>query len=90
MRAAVFCKYLETENILIHAGFIANNPFSEEYLQMVALIKELAIFLRGLGLNLILESGGESPIVLKRLIEDGGTGTVFAHLDTANLLDDRL
>lgn len=53
---------------------------------MVALVRDLAENLKSLGLNLLLETGGESPIVLKRLIEDVGTGNVFANLDTANLI----
>lgn len=85
-QAAGFCKKIGTENMLIHAGFVANNPFCEEYTNMVKLVKELAEFLKGLKLNLLLESGGESPIVLKRLIEDVKTGNVFSNLDTANLI----
>ena len=85
-QAAVFAKNVGTENVLIHAGFVANNPFSEEYTVMVELVKEVAEYLKALGLNLLLESGGESPIVLKRLIEDVGTGNVFSNLDTANLI----
>lgn len=85
-QAAVFSKEVGTENMLIHAGFVANDPFSEAYLQMVELVKELAEHLKALGVNLLLETGGESPIVLKRLIEDVGTGNVFVNLDTANLI----
>ena len=85
-QAAHFCKWVGTDNMLIHAGFVANNPFSEEYRLMVALVRDLAEDLKSLGLNLLLETGGESPIVLKRLIEDVGTGNVFANLDTANLI----
>jgi len=85
-QAAHFCKWIGTENMLIHAGFVANNPFSEEYRIMVALLQDLATYVKTLGLNLLLESGGESPIVLKRLIEDVGTGNVFSNLDTANLI----
>ncbi len=84
--AARFCTWVGTENMLIHAGFVANNPYAEEYRVMVDLVKELAVYLKDLGLNLLLESGGESPIVLKRLIEDVGTGNVFSNLDTANLI----
>ena len=85
-QAASFCKWIGSENILIHAGFVANNPYSEEYRTMVRLVRELAEYVGGLGLNLLLESGGESPIVLKRLFADVGTGNVFSNLDTANLI----
>lgn len=85
-QAARFCRWIGSKNILIHAGFVANNPYSEEYRTMVQLVRELAEYVGALGLDLLLESGGESPIVLKRLIEDVGTGNVFSNLDTANLI----
>ncbi len=84
--AANFCKMLGTKNMLIHAGFVANNPFSEEYQFMVKTLKGLALKLKGLGIDLLLETGGESPITLKRLINDIGTDNVYANLDTANLI----
>ena len=40
----------------------------------------------GLGLNLLLETGQETPISLLRLIEDVGTGNIFVNLDPANLM----
>ena len=85
-QAATFASNVGTKNMLIHAGFVENNPFSSEYLRMVKLVRALSEHLKSLGLNLLLETGGESPIVLKRLIEDVGTGNVFANLDTANLI----
>ena len=84
--AACFCKDAGIENMLIHAGFVANNPFSEEYKLMLSLVKSLAEFLKEKGVNLILETGGESPITLRRLIEDANCGNIFANLDTANLI----
>lgn len=84
--AAEFCVDVGTKNMLIHAGFVANNPFSDEYKYMVTLVKNLALYLKNLGLNLLLETGGESPITLRRLIEDVNTGNVFVNLDTANVI----
>ncbi len=37
-------------------------------------------------MNLLFETGGESPITLLRLIEDVGTGNLFINLDPANIL----
>lgn len=84
--AATFCSYVGTKNMLIHGGFVANNPFSEEYKYMVKLVHDLSNYLKNLGVTLLLETGGESPITLKRLIEDADTGNVFVNLDTANLI----
>lgn len=84
--AAQFCVNVGTENMLIHAGFVANNPFSEEYTYMLDLVKDLALYLKNIGVNLLLETGGESPITLRRLIEDANVGNIFVNLDTANLI----
>ncbi len=85
-QAAEFCVNLGVKNMLIHAGFVANNPFSVEYQNMVDLVRNLALFLKDKGLNLLLETGGESPITLCRLIEDVNTDNLFVNLDTANLI----
>lgn len=84
--AALFAKDLGVNDILIHAGFIANNPFSAEYKYMKKRLTEFAAFCKGIDVNLILETGGESPITLLRIIEDINLGNIYANLDTANLI----
>ncbi len=84
--AAVFAKNIGVEDILIHAGFVANNPFSSEYKYMKKCLTHLAQYCKELGVNVILETGGESPVTLLRLIEDISLGNIYANLDTANLI----
>lgn len=84
--AALFAKDLGVTDILIHAGFISNNPFSAEYKYMKKCITNFAAFCKKTGVNLILETGGESPITLLRIIEDINLGNIYANLDTANLI----
>lgn len=83
---AAFVRKLGITDMLIHAGFVSNNPFSEEYLRMVDILTPLARYVGDLGVNIILETGGESPITLVRLIEDTGCDNLFVNLDTANLI----
>lgn len=83
---AVFVRKLGITDMLIHAGFVSNNPFSEEYLRMVDILTPLARYAAELGVNILLETGGESPITLVRLIEDTGCKNLFVNLDTANLI----
>lgn len=85
-KAAEFCGMLGVKNMMVHAGFVANNPFSDEYRKMCEIIKDLANFIKQYNMNLLLETGGESPVTLLRLIEDTGCDNVFANLDTANLI----
>lgn len=84
--AAEFCAFLGVENILIHGGFISNNPYSEEYIYTLKVFKEFALFCRDKGINLLLETGGESPITLLRLIKEADTDNMFVNLDTANVI----
>lgn len=84
--AVGFCKLIKTENILIHGGFIANNPYSEDYLYTLDVFKNFAEFVKENDMNLLFETGGESPITLLRLIKEIGTDNLYANLDTANVI----
>lgn len=84
--AAAFAKKLGVDDILIHAGFVANNPFSTEYKYMKKCLTKFAQYCKDIGSNVILETGGESPVTMLRLIGDVNLGNVYANLDTANLI----
>ena len=84
--AALFAKKMGVDDVLIHAGFVANNPFSAEYKYMKKCVTNFAEFCKKIGANVILETGGESPVTLLRLIEDINLGNIYANLDTANLI----
>ncbi|MBE6727028.1 MAG: hypothetical protein E7562_00090 [Ruminococcaceae bacterium] len=85
-QAASFCGMIGIENMLIHAGFVANDPFCEDYIRMRDIVFDVADFAKRNHVNLLLETGGESPITLLRLIEDVGTDNVFVNIDTANII----
>lgn len=84
--AAEFCSLIGTENILIHGGFVSNNPYSEEYIETLKIYKDFALFCKDKNINLLLETGGESPVTLLRLIKEADTGNIFVNLDTANII----
>ncbi len=85
-KAVQFASHSGIHDVLIHAGFVPNNPFSEEYLRTVKILRGFALYCKKFDMDLLLETGGESPVTLLRLIEDAGTGNVFVNLDTANLI----
>ena len=84
MEGAQFVQDLGIEDMIIHAGFIPNNPFDPDYAALVTCIKQLGKRLQSLGLNLLFETGAESPVSLLRLIEEAGTGNLYVNLDTGN------
>ena len=84
--AAAFAKKLGVTDIVVHGGFIPNNPFSEEYKDELATIKDLCEYVKSLGMNVLLETGGEAAVALLRLIKDSGMDNLFINLDPANML----
>ncbi len=84
--AASFTKLLGVTDIVVHGGFIPNNPFSEEYETVLSAVTELCNYAEKLGMNVLLETGGESAVALLRLIVDSGKSNLFVNLDPANML----
>lgn len=84
--AAEFVHWLGITDMIIHAGYLPNNPFDSEYLTLVATLSVLAQRCKGLGVNILFETGAESPITLLRLIKDIGTDNLGVNLDTGNAL----
>ena len=86
LSAIPFVRALGVTDIVIHAGFIPNNPFSQEYAIMISLIKILAENAKKQGCNILFETGDESPIILLRVITDVDAGNLFINFDTGNII----
>ncbi|MBE6613281.1 MAG: sugar phosphate isomerase/epimerase [Ruminococcaceae bacterium] len=84
--AIPFMKRLGITDMVIHAGFLPNDPFAPEYIDMVVSVRVLGGKLKAAGMNLLFETGPESPISLVRLIEDTGLDNLFINFDTGNLI----
>lgn len=85
-KAAEFAHEAGITDIVIHAGFIPNNPFAPEYASLLTAIELLCKHLETMGMNLLLETGGESAVTLLRLIKDIGRDNLFINMDPANML----
>ena len=81
-----FIKALGVQDVIVHAGFIPNDPFANEYVQMLCMLHLLTGKAKEYGLNVLLETGGESPVTLLRLIKELGANNLFVNLDTGNLI----
>ena len=86
LSAIPFLKRLGVSDMVIHAGYIPNNPFENSYATMLACVRLLGGELQKNQMNLLFETGGESPITMLRLIQDSGLDNLFVNLDTANLI----
>ena len=72
--------------MIIHPGFIPNDPYTEPYSRMVCALAMIGKKMKAAGLNLLLETGAESPISLLRVIKDTKCDNMFVNLDTGNLI----
>lgn len=82
--AVEFASWIGVKQVVIHAGYFTNNPFSAEFTLMISLIKSLCAYAKSFGIDILLETGQESPIALKRLIMLSGADNLFINFDTAN------
>jgi len=84
--AATFASQAGISDIVIHAGFIPNNPFAPEYASLLTAIELICSHCEKIGVNVLLETGGEAAVALLRLITDIGRDNLFVNLDPANML----
>ena len=86
MRGSDFAKKINVTNIATHVGFLPENPMSTEYHSLVCDLRELALYVKGNGQHFLFETGQETPVTLRRMIEDIGTDNLGVNLDPANLI----
>jgi len=86
MQGIPFVAWLGITDMIIHAGFLPNNPFDSEYPNLVAALRLLANAAKAQGVNILFETGAESMVTLLRLIGDVGTGNCYVNLDTGNAI----
>ncbi len=81
-----FARKIGVDQMITHVGFIPENPASPEYAEVVSAIREIAEYCHSNGQYFLFETGQETPITLKRTIEDIGMGNLGINLDPANLI----
>ena len=87
LRSAIsFASKAGIPDVVIHAGYLPTNLMSQEYADMLVAVEAVAKCCQNNGVNLLLETGTEVPIILKALIQDIGRDNVFINFDPANIL----
>ena len=86
MHGSDFAKLLGVKNMATHAGFLPEVPAGEQYNSIVAAPKTVAEHVKNNGQYFLFETGQETPVTLRRTIEDVGTGNLGINLDPANLI----
>ena len=89
-RGIGFAAALGVRDVVTHAGFLPENPYDAAYPAILVCIKELVRLCKANGQNFLFESGQETPVTLKRAIQDVekelGPGNIGVNLDPANLI----
>lgn len=81
-----FAKKLGVKNVATHVGFLPESPNSEDYHAIVCAIRTVAEYYKNNDQYFLFETGQETPVTLRRTIEDIGTGNLGINLDPANLI----
>jgi sugar phosphate isomerase/epimerase len=84
--AGDFAKKIGLPAIITHLGFIPESPKDQLFINVVKAVKEIAQYLKDIGLEFWFETGQETPVTMLRLIEQVGTGNLGINLDPANLI----
>ena len=86
MHGIDFCKEVGIPAVHAHFGFIPEDPKNILYFEFVDTMKNIGEYAKKRGIDIYFETGQETPITLRRAIEDIGTGNLFVNYDTANLV----
>lgn len=81
-----FAKKLGVSKLATHVGFLPEVPDTEQYKSVICAIRVVAEYCKKNGQEFLFETGQETPVTLRRTIEDVGTGNLGINLDPANLI----
>lgn len=85
-----FAKKIHVTDLATHVGYMPENPYDPKYYEVLVACKTIVEKCKENGQNFLFETGQETPITLKRAIQDIekdlGKGNVGINLDPANLI----
>lgn len=89
-KGIVFADMIHVKDVATHVGYMPENPYDPNYAGVLACLKDLVKLCKENGQNFLFETGQETPVTLKRAIQDIekdlGKGNVGINLDPANLI----
>lgn len=82
----VYARELGVSDIITHLGFIPQDPNDPNYQGLIRSLKYITSEFSKYGQYFSFETGQETPVVVKRCIEDVGTANLGVNYDPANLM----
>lgn len=86
MAGSDFAKKLGVKNVATHVGFLPETPNTKEYQSIVCALRAVVEYCKNNNQYFLFETGQETPVTLRRTIEDIGFDNIGINLDTANLI----
>ena len=90
MEGVDFAKKIHAVDFATHVGYMPENPYDPKYQEVLTACKAIVAKCKENGQNFLFETGQETPVTLKRAIQDIekdlGKGNVGINLDPANLI----
>lgn len=90
MEGSDFAKKINVRDFATHVGYMPENPYDPKYEEVLVACKAIVEKCKENGQNFLFETGQETPVTLKRAIQDIekvlGKGNVGINLDPANLI----
>lgn len=85
-----FARKIHATDFATHVGYLPENPYDPNYQDVLVAVKTVVEKCRENGQNFLFETGQETPVTLKRAIQDVeatlGKGNIGINLDPANLI----
>lgn len=81
-----FAAKIGVRDLATHVGFLPENPKDPDYAGVVDAVRFVAEHCKSNGQYFLFETGQETPVTLKRIIQDIGLDNLGINFDPANLL----
>lgn len=85
-QAIDFCKEAGVPDLISHFGFVPGNPKDTLYIEFIETMKDLTQYAFNQGINVLFETGTETPVTTFRVIQDVGAENLLVNVDTGNYL----
>ncbi|MDD3409370.1 MAG: sugar phosphate isomerase/epimerase [Eubacteriales bacterium] len=86
LKGSDFAHQLGVKYLVTHVGYLPENPYDPDYQGVLTAVRAVAKRCARNGQSFLFETGQETPVAMRRAIEDIGLDNVGVNLDPANLL----
>ena len=86
LKGAAYARELGVTDVITHLGFIPQDPTDSNYVGLIHALRHLTTELKKHGQFFSFETGQETPLLVRRCVEDVGADNIGVNYDPGNLL----